>query len=113
LLLGNRFTQQKGAANAFKSLSSEAIKKMYAEYQNHPDRFTSIGSPVEDQGKFAKEYSSELRDFNSAGVVAANQGIPLSKLSRNAYIVYGQSIQVSKDQREKCKETIEQLVKRL
>lgn len=113
LLLGNRFTQQKGAAHAFKALSNEAISKMYEEYTKHPDRFNPINRVLKDQIEFEKEYSSELRDFNSAGVVAANQGIPLSKMVRNVYIVYNETIQVSKEQREKCKETIEHLVQRL
>ena len=77
LLLGNRFTQKIGAAHAFKALSNEAISKMYTEYQKHPDRFNPINSAVKDQIEFEVKYSSELRDFNSAGVVAANQGIPL------------------------------------
>jgi cellulose biosynthesis protein BcsQ len=113
LLLGNRFTQKIGAARAFKALSNEAISKMYAEYAKHPDRFVTISGTVEDQSEFEAEYSSELRDFNSAGVVAANQGIPLSRMDRHVYEVYGETIQVSKEQREKCKETIEKLVRRL
>lgn len=113
LLLGNRFTQKVGAAHAFKALSNEAISKMYTEYKKHPDRFGSISSTVKDQREFETEYSSELRDFNSAGVVAANQGIPLSRMDKHVYEVYGETIQVSKEQREKCKETIEQLVQRL
>ncbi len=113
LLLGNRFTQKIGAAHAFKALSNEAISKMYNEYKKNSDRFVSISSTVKNQNDFETEYSSELRDFNSAGVVAANQGIPLSKMDRHKYVVYGESIQVSKEQREKCKETIEKLVCRL
>ena len=113
LLLGNRFTQKIGAAHAFKALSNEAISKMYTEYEKHPDRFVAISSTVKDQSGFEAEYSSELRDFNSAGVVAANQGIPLSRMDTYVYEVYGETIQVSKEQREKCKETIEKLVRRL
>lgn len=113
LLLGNRFTQKKGAAHAFKALSNEAISKMYIEYTKHQDRFIPIGSAVKDQTKFESEYGSELRDFNSAGVVAANQGIPLSRMDRHVYIVYNETIQVSKEQRQQCKETIEKLVARL
>lgn len=113
LLLGNRFTQKIGAAHAFKALSNEAISKMYAEYKKHPDRFISISNTVEDQREFEIEYSSELRDFNSAGVVAANQGIPLSRMDRHVYKVYNETIQVSKTQRELCKKTIVNLVRRL
>lgn len=114
LLLGNRFTQQKGAAHAFKALSNEAIQKMHQEYSDNPSRFTKpSNSKVTTQDDFEKEYSVELRDFNSAGVVAANQGIPLSKMDKNIYYVYGERIQVSKEQRELCKETIENLVSKL
>jgi cellulose biosynthesis protein BcsQ len=113
LLLGNRFTQQKGAAHAFKALSNEAIQKMYQEYSNNSNRFINNNSEISNQDDFEKEYSVELRDFNSAGVVAANQGIPLSKMNKHIYHVYGEKIQVSKEQRELCKTTIENLVSRL
>lgn len=113
LLLGNRFTQKIGAAHAFKALSNQAISKMYEEYQKYPDRFIASNTLVRNQRDFEIEYSSELRDFNSAGVVAANQGISLSKMNKYVYTVYNEEIQVSKEQREKCKETIQALVARL
>jgi hypothetical protein len=113
LLLGNRFTQKIGAAHAFKALSNEAVKKMYEEYTNTPDRFIENGSRIDTQDDFEEVYSVELRDFNSAGVVAANQGIPLSSMNRHSYEVYGESIQVSKQQRELCRETINGLVSKL
>jgi cellulose biosynthesis protein BcsQ len=113
LLLGNRFTQKKGAAHAFKALSNEAIKKMYEEYGKSPDRFIKNESSVHNQEDFENLYSVELRDFNSAGVVAANQGIPLSKLDRTRYEVYGEDIQVSKNQRELCHKAITALVNKL
>jgi cellulose biosynthesis protein BcsQ len=113
LLLGNRFTQQKGAAHAFKALSNEATRKMYEEYALDPARFRSTLTKISDQSDFDREFTVELRDFNSAGVVAANQGIPLSRMDRNSYQVYGEDIQVSKEQRSLCKQTIEALVARL
>lgn len=113
LLLGNRFTQQKGAAHAFKALSNEATKKMYDEYQNHSDRFIGSTSVIKTQSDFENEFSMELRDFNSAGVVAANQGMPLSKMDKHTYYVYGEKIQVSKEQRELCKAVIVNLVSKL
>lgn len=113
LLLGNRFTQLKGAAHAFKALSNEATKRMYEEYKSNPDRFRDIDNSIDNQGDFDTEFTIELRDFNSAGVVAANLGKPLSKMDKHDYKVYGENIQVSKEQRKLCKETIEELVKRL
>lgn len=113
LLIGNRFTQKKGAAHAFKALSDEAIQKMYTEFQNNPDKFENVGTQINNLSDFERDYSIELRDFNSAGVVAANQGLPLSKMNNNIYEVYGEKIQVAKEQREKCKETIKLLVSKL
>ncbi len=112
-LLGNRFTQKKGAAHAFKALSNEAVKKMYEEYTSSPDRFINNGLKIENQNDFENAYSVELRDFNSAGVVAANQGIPLSSMDKHSYEVYGESIQVSKEQRTLCRDTIKALVDKL
>ena len=113
LLLGNRFTQKKGAAHAFKALSSEAVLKMYDEYCKNPERFIPMDSVINNQKDFESVFSVELRDFNSAGVVAANQGIPLSKMDKHDYHVYGEKIQVSKTQRELCKSAIQDLVSRL
>lgn len=115
LLLGNRFTQKVGAAHAFKALSNEATKKMYEEYSKSPDRFidNDPSHKMMDQRSFEEVYSVELRDFNSAGVVAANQGIPLSQMDKNIYYVYGERIQVAKEQRDQCKETMEKLVRKL
>lgn len=112
-LLGNRFTQKKGAAHAFKALSNEAISKMFSEFQNNPDKFEAVPNPIKNMTDFENFYSIELRDFNSAGVVAANQGLPLSKMDRHTYEVYGETIQVAKDQRELCKRAIEELVSKL
>lgn len=113
LLLGNRFTQQKGAAHAFKALSNEATKKMYEEYCKNPERFIAAEVIPTSQREFEEVYSVELRDFNSAGVVAANQGIPMSRMDKNKYEVYGEQIQVAKEQRDLCKQTIKDLVNKL
>jgi len=114
LLLGNRFTQKKGAALAFKAVSNEAIKKMYEQYINSPTRFTSSSIPIKNQADFENVFSTELRDFNSAGVVAANQGMPLSQMVENTYEVYDEeSVQVSLEQRILCRDTIDDLVDKL
>jgi cellulose biosynthesis protein BcsQ len=113
LLLGNRFTQKKGAAHAFRALSSEAVQKMYQEYKKNPKRFIGSDAVVDSQDSFEQKFSIELRDFNSAGVVAANQGIPLSKMDKNIYYVYGERIQVAKEQRDLCKDIIQTLVAKL
>jgi len=113
LLLGNRFTQHIAAAHAFKALSNEALGKMFEEYTSNPDRFIEDSHRPDDIEDFEATYSIELRDFNSAGVVAANQGLPLSKMEKHNYYVYGEKIQVAKEQRRLCREAIEKLVEKL
>ncbi len=113
LLLGNRFTQKKGAAHAFKALSNEATKKMHEEYIENKRWFRDHNTSITSQNDFETEFTIELRDFNSAGVVASNLGIPLSLMDKNLYEVYGEQIQVAKEQRDKCKETIDKIVDRL
>jgi cellulose biosynthesis protein BcsQ len=114
LLLGNRFTQKSGTAHAFKALSEEAVRKMFSEYQRNKCRFVDGDKYNYDEAQFEKAYNYEIRDFNSAGVVSANQGLPLSKmLDTPHYLVYKEDIQVSKDQRTKCHGVIKKLVARL
>jgi len=114
LLLGNRFTQKMGAAHAFKALSQEAVKKMFSEYKQNKNRFVDNELNIDTQEQFEEAYSCELRDFNSAGVVAANQGLPLSQmLDKGRYTVYEEEIQVSKLQRDLCHQVIEKLVAKL
>jgi cellulose biosynthesis protein BcsQ len=114
LLLGNRFTQKLGAAHAFKALSQEAVRKMFAEYQKNRNRFVDGELHNYNQAQFEAAYSCELRDFNSAGVVSANQGLPLSQmLDTRRYTVYNQEIQVSEDQRQLCHDVIQGLVAKL
>jgi len=114
LLLGNRFTQKMGAAHAFKALSQEAVKKMFSEYNQNKNRFVDNELNIDTQEQFEEAYSCELRDFNSAGVVAANQGLPLSQmLDKGRYTVYEEEIQVSKLQRDLCHQVIEKLVAKL
>ena len=113
-LLGNRFTQKAGAAHAFKALSIEATVKMYEEYKKDSSHFQKYTpATISSQEDFETNFTIELRDFNSAGVVAANQGLPLSKMDKHTYEVYGNLIQVSKEQRELCKETVVNLVGKL
>jgi cellulose biosynthesis protein BcsQ len=114
LLLGNRFTQKKGAAQAFKALSTEAVNKMFLEYQKNKSRFVDGELSDYTQEQFESAYSCELRDFNSAGVVAANLGLPLSQmLNRGKYQLYGEDIQINQKQRKLCHEVIDKLVDKL
>jgi cellulose biosynthesis protein BcsQ len=115
ILVGNRFTQKLGAANAFKAVSQEAVRYMFTEFLENPNRFLDYEKVAKNHESFEEIYSIELRDFNSAGVVSANQGLPLSRMqNQRLYDVYdAKDIHVSNKQRKLCLEVIEILVSRL
>lgn len=115
-LLGNRLTQRKGSAKAFEALYKKAVKTMFDEYKKNPERFVD-GSGLKDSKdlskKFEKHYNIELRDFNSAGVVSSNQGIPLWKMKVGKYEIHGEEAQVNKDQIDQCLAVIKTIVEKL
>lgn len=86
---------------------------MYSEFKIRPDKFENTENQINSIEEFENAYSIELRDFNSAGVVAANQGLPLSKMNKHTYEVYAEQIQVAKTQRDLCKQAIQTLVSKL
>ncbi|MCL6600344.1 MAG: ParA family protein [Alicyclobacillus macrosporangiidus] len=113
LFVGNRFTQFQGTAKAFAGLSSVIQENAWNQFQTYPDRFTPRSSSIATFDDFVGTYHVDLRDFNSAGVVAANQGIPLTVLLPGRYNLYGETAQVNPDQIEKCRAAIEEVVDRL
>jgi hypothetical protein len=80
VVVGNRLTQYEGAASAFKALSDATADTLYAAFKTHPGYFTSRQSNPSTIEQFRRAYSVALRDFNTAGVVAAHLGRPLSKM---------------------------------
>lgn len=99
LAVGNRFTQFKGAAAAFAAFSDAAADQMYNEFWNNPGRFSSRPIPVLNRNEFVSQYVGELRDFNTAGVVAAHHGTPLSRMRQDYYPVHNDpDVKVNKSQ---------------
>lgn len=100
LAIGNRFTQYKGAASAFRAFSDATADQLFNEFLSHSDRFSNksfSGSVSKDE--FLKAYVGELRDFNTAGVVAAHHGTPLSKMKQEYYPVHNDpDVKVSRQQ---------------
>lgn len=86
--IGNRFTQFKGAAAAFAAFSEATAKQLFEEYTNDGSKFTVRANAPTTLEEFLKEYVGELRDFNTAGVVAAHHGTPLSKMKQDYYPVH-------------------------
>lgn len=112
LFVGNQFTQYKGSAKAFKSMSQAVIRELFNRYQLAPDRYTPRGV-VDTEELFQDAYVYELRDFNSAGIVAAHLGRLLSDLQETHYTVHGEKVPLDKARIKDCSESIDEIVKLL
>ncbi|TAH66206.1 MAG: ParA family protein [Rhodopseudomonas palustris] len=99
LAIGNRFTQFKGAAAAYAAFSDATADQFYAEYTADTNRFSSRNQLPKTREQFVSKYVCELRDFNTAGVVAAHHGTPLSKMRQDYYAVHNDpDVKVNKSQ---------------
>ena len=111
IVVGNRLTQYGGSATAFSALSDATANTLYAAYQAHPNYFTTrLGRTPPSLKSFRHEYSVALRDFNTAGVVAAHLGRPLSKLAGGHYDVHGASVQINTARVKECESALDELL---
>ncbi len=112
VFIGNQFTQYKGSAKAFKGMSNAVLKSIYDGYCKEPLRYTPHGV-INAEEDFHSAFVYELRDFNSAGVVAAHQGRLLENLQETTYEVHGESVQLDKRRIQECSSSIDKIVKML
>ncbi|RYZ91203.1 MAG: ParA family protein [Proteobacteria bacterium] len=113
LIVGNRLTQNMGAAAAFEAVSDATAESLFYAYQQNPGHFTPYAKLLKTINAFRTAYSLPLRDFNTAGVVAAHSGRPLSNLPSGNYDVYGTNVQVSVVRVRECLDAIDNVVARL
>lgn len=113
LVIGNRLTQHRGAAAAFAALSDATADALFEEYLAAPSRFAIPAIPVTNVQQFREAFSVPLRDFNTAGIVAAHLGIPLSQLTAGFHLVYGEPVQVNLDRVHECRQAVDAVVARL
>lgn len=110
LIVGNRLTQYGGPATAFAALSDATADTLFGAYQRHPSYFTSRAVPPTTVNAFRDTYSMPLRDFNTAGVVAAHLGQRLSQLTSRYYSVHGQQVQVNRERVTECLQAVDGVV---
>ena len=113
LFIGNQFTQYLGSATAFSAMSQAVIAELYNLYASDPKRYSDPGAPIQSKDDFRNHFVYELRDFNSAGVVAAHQGRLLSGLKEAKYDVYLQQVQLDKTRIKQCSDSIDAIISRL
>ena len=112
LFVGNQFTQYKGSAKAFKSMSQAVMRELFDRYLLAPERYSPRGV-VDTEDQFQANYVYELRDFNSAGIVAAHLGRLLSDLQETHYDVHGETVPLDKARIKECSDSIDAIVNRL
>jgi hypothetical protein len=110
IVVGNRLTQFLGAAAAFSALSDATADTLFAAYQNHPSFFTQRPKKAMAVKDFRDDYSVALRDFNTAGAVAAHLGRPLSTMPQGYYQVHGTNVKVNSSQITECEKALDTLL---
>lgn len=111
LVIGNRLTQNLGAAAAFAALSSASVESLYGLFVANSARFTTRSAPPVSQADFVGKYSVSLRDFNTAGVVAAHKGVPVSSLQSGSHRVHGKDVRVDNNRITDCRIALDILVR--
>ncbi len=109
-IVGNRLTQYDGAASAFSALSDATADALFHNYCNYPAYFTNRGHHANSLEEFRKMYSIALRDFNTAGVVSAHLGCPLSQLRSGYHTVHGHQVQINAERVAECQRAVHNLV---
>jgi cellulose biosynthesis protein BcsQ len=113
LVVGNRLTQYQGPALAFRSLSDATADTLYNTYRANTQRFTPRDQEVHSIEAFRDTYSVPLRDFNTAGIVAAHLGQPLSTMRQGDHMVYSQKVLIVKQRIRDCEDALDEVTKRL
>lgn len=113
LIVGNRLTQYSGTATAFGALSDATANALWTAYQTHPQYFTVRGPAPNSLDEFRNIYSVPLRDFNTAGVVAAHLGQRLSQMHGGHYRVHGGSVQINRDRVLECLNAVDDVLNQL
>ncbi len=113
LVVGNRLTQYGGAAAAFAALSDATADTLYSAFRTHPAYFTPRNPSPTSVSEFRDLYSVPLRDFNTAGVVAAHRGDRLSRLSGGYYDVHGTQVQINRERVDECLEAVDDVIAQL
>ena len=110
VIVGNRLTQYDGAATAFKALSDATADTLFAAYSNHPAYFTTRTAKPKTLAGFRDHYAVALRDFNTAGVVSAHLGRPLSAMDQRYYDVHGMQVKVNAERVQECVDALDELI---
>ena len=80
----NNFTVNSGVASAYESVRLELINYAWQQFQADPSIFASSATPPTTLAQWEVLYTSNVKDFHTAGKVSASLGIPLHRLPRQS-----------------------------
>ena len=104
LVAKNRLTQYINTAKSYTAVLSGITSDLAGIVSDSPSHFTF--SPVDDG-------LIEIRDFQTAGVVAFARGTPFVSMNSGTLSVAGQRVKVNADQLKQNQNIIDQLARRL
>ncbi len=104
MILKNRLTQYMGPASAYSTVLSAIDRDVESLLKSHPEIFTF--SKIEDG-------VTNVRDFQTTGVVSSARGCPFYTLSSGRLDVLGQRVQVKEEYRQNCINNIQDVVARI
>lgn len=110
MIIGNRLTQYVGAATAFQSLSDATADELFQQFNMNSHRFVHRAATINSVNEFRQQYSRPLRDFNTVGVVAAHNGLPLSALQQRHYPVHGGNVRINMRDVTLCQQALDDVV---
>jgi hypothetical protein len=111
--VGNRLTQNIGAANAFRTVVNEIGDEIFRVWQANPGRFAihpNGAPPPRSRGEFKRMFQAEIADANTASVVSGALGIPMHVLTAGAKNLVGKSVSVNQSQLDRLQPNIRTFV---
>ena len=111
--VGNRLTQYKGSASAFKTVVNAIGDEIWSVWQSNPGSFEfhPAGSPSPtNRVAFKKMFQFEVVDANTASVVSSALGTPIVNLVAGQHYFGGKPHTVNQSQLDKQQPNIRQIV---
>lgn len=111
--IGNRLTQYKISAKAFRTVVNEIGNEIWAVWKTSSNAFhvhPSGATIPARRSDFVTMFQFEIVDANTASVVSSSLGIPINRLTAGLYSIAGKKAMVNQSQLDKQQPNIKDLV---
>jgi chromosome partitioning protein len=116
MYIGNRLTQNMGAANAFRTVVNEIGDEIYRVWTANPNRFAMHPAgtpPPRSRTEFRRMFQAEIADANTASVVSGALGIPMHRLTAGWKQLLRRQVMVNQAQLDRLQPNLENLVREI